>query len=354
MIQTAHAQDEIIFRKHLVNSGINGFFYGVAIDVIASSSDESAIGIPILAAGTSVLVPLLVNSSKAITPNSLVLSAHGKFIGWAHGFALATLLGGENAWIGPDNYKFTIALGAVSSISLGALGNSLGKNNSWTEGQVALYRHYGWSMPFTGVSIMAAISDEPRLLAASDLIFGAGGYILADKVYRNYQYTRGDVRAIQVLTIMTGGLGYGLIVDKAASRSDILLPALGVLSGTIVGQLMVKNVNLTPKQGLQTAYAATGGAIFGLGIALIAGFDNATPYYVIPYITGVGAYTIILESMRKKNQTKEIVEDHSKSKWAVAFMPQNIFLNKRISNSGYLVNGRYVSMQPLVAASFIF
>jgi hypothetical protein len=356
MIQNSNAQDEILFRRHLVISGINGSFYGLAIDAMAEIDEGAAAGIPIISAGASVLVPLLTNSTHPISPNSMVLSNHGKLIGWVHGFALATLIGGEKAW--DDGYKLTLGLGVVTSIGLGILGNSLGKNSSWTEGQVATYRHYGWTMPFTGVSIMAAISDEPRLIAASDLIFGAGSYFLADKVYKNYQYTRGDVRAIQLLTILNGGLGFGILADKAdrgnESRSDLLFPAIGVLSGTLIGQVWLKNVNLTTKQGLQAAYATTGGAILGFGFALFTGSDNITPYYVIPYITGLGAYAIVVESMRKKNKTQGFIHEQQKTNWEIAFMPQNMFLNSKISNNGYLLNGRITGMQPLFAASLRF
>ena len=195
LIQTTGAQDDILFRKHLVNSGINGFFYGFAIDIIADANSGAAAGIPLVAAGASVLFPLMTNSTKTITPNSLVLSTHGKAIGWLHGFALSTLIGGENAW-NNNNYKLTVGLGAISSISLGILGNSLGKKANWTEGQVALYRHYGWFMPASGILIMAAITDESRLWGASDLIFGAGvsdnvvtatgpGFVSRDLAYGN-------------------------------------------------------------------------------------------------------------------------------------------------------------------------
>jgi hypothetical protein len=357
MLQSLKAQDDILFRRHLINSGINGLFYGGAIVYIVEADGGAAAGIPIITAGTSVIIPLLTNSSKTITPNSMILSAHGKLIGWAHGFALATLIGGENAW-SDNGSKVTLGLGMVTSISLGILGNSLGKNSNWTEGQVALYRHYGWMVPLSAVMTIGAFVEEPRVLGATELIFGAGSYFLADKVYKNYQYSRGDVRAIQVLTVLNGGFGLGILSDKAdrenSSRSDLIFPAIGVLSGSLIGQAWLKNVHLTTKQGLQTAYAATGGAILGLGFALLTGSDNITPYYVIPYITGLGAYAIAVESMRKKNKTQGFFQEQQKNRWNIAFMPQNVFLNSKISDKGYLVNGRITGMQPFFAASLRF
>ena len=357
IVQTTRAQDDILFRKSLVNSGINGFFYGVAIDIIAESHGGASAGIPVIAAGVSALIPLVTNSTKTITPNSLVLSAHGKAIGWLHGFSLSTLIGGENAW-NRDNYKLTVGLGAVSSISLGMIGNSLGKNTDWKEGQVALYRHYGWVMPMSGISFLVAISDEPRLWGASDLIFGAGSYFLADKVYKNYPYTRGDVRSLQVLSILNGGLGLGILSDLSSrdefSRGNLIFPAVGILSGTLIGQAWLKKANLTSKQGIQTAYAATGGALLGFGIALLVQSDNLTPYYVIPYVTGLAAYGIALESMKKKNREAAYFSDKKKNNWDIAFMPQNLFLNSKIQNKGYFINGNFVGMQPLFSASIKF
>ena len=357
VMQNLNAQDDILFRRHLINSGINGFFYGLALDYIVEAEGGAAAGLPIIVAGTSVLVPVLTNSSKTITPNSLILSSHGKFVGWAHGFALATLIGGENAWEDPND-KLTVALGAVTSISLGIVGNQLGKTKDWTEGQASMYRLYGWTMPLTGALVMGSFSESPRAVAAGDLLFAAGGYLLADKVYKNYQFTRGDARAIQVFTLLNGGLGFGIFADleyrSSVSNTALLIPAAGVVAGSLLGQAWLKNINLTPKQGLNTAYATTGGAIFGLGIALIMNSDEITPYYLVPYLTGFGAYAAMVETMRQKNITSGFLRDNKKSNWEIALMPQNIVVNNRIAGKGFMVNGRFTGMQPLFAASLRF
>lgn len=356
-VSSSSAQDEILYRRHLINSGINGLFYGLAFDDIAGIDGAPAAGVAVISTGTSILIPVLSNSAKTITPNSMILSNHGKLIGWVHGFALATLIGGENAW-NETNKNLTLSMGIASSIGLGILGNSLGKSMSWTDGQVALYRHYGWVMPLTGISIAASFSDSPRLYGASVITFGAVGYLLADRVYHYYPYTRGDVRATQVLTVFNGGLGFGILADKedrgSSSQADILFPAIGVITGTVIGHLWTKDANLSPKQGLQTAYAATGGSILGLGIALLTNSQKITPYYVIPYITGMGTYAFILERMKKINKTEGFLQEDKKTNWQFAFMPQNLYLNSRISNGGLLKNGRIIGMQPFFAASLKF
>ncbi|MCE5347335.1 MAG: hypothetical protein LLG13_13755 [Bacteroidales bacterium] len=362
IVQNSIAQDDILFRRYLISSGVTGMYYGIAFDVIFELDEAAAAGLPVITAGTSVLVPLLVNTDRRIDYDALVLRGHGKTIGWAHGFALSTLIGGEDAWAGDEsnNYKLTVGLGALSSVGLGILGNSLAANNNWSEGRVELYRHYGWVMPFTGLCLAGSISDEARLFGAADLLFGAGGYLIADKVSNRREFTRGDVRSMQVLTLLNTGLGFGIMADKnddinsEFNRTDWLIPAIGALSGTFIGQAWLKNAKLTPQQGLLTSYAAAGGAIIGLGIALMTDSSEATPYYLIPYATGLGAYAYTVERLRKKNSTQAYLPDKHKNNFNLSFMPQNLFLNNKIQHNDFLVNGRLVGMQPLFAASLSF
>ncbi|HPT21955.1 MAG TPA: hypothetical protein PLR88_08435 [Bacteroidales bacterium] len=353
--------EDVLFRKYVISSGWNGLLYGGAIDAIAELDGAAAGGVPIITSGVCVLIPLISNTSKTITANQLMLSGHGRTIGWVHGAAFSSLVLGENAWEdeGNDYYKMTIGLSALSSIGLGMLGNSLGKNNDWTEGQVALYRHYGWIMPFTGFSVAAAFSDDIRVFGGSILLFGAGGYLLGNKVNNMHEYTRGDIRATRVLTVLNGGLGYGILTDLQSDNeindATWLIPAAGVLSGTLISHLWLKDADLSPQQGLTTAYASTGGAIIGLGIAMIVDSENATPWYLIPYATGLGAYAYAVEHFKRKNIAFNFIPaNRKKSNWDLAFMPQNLLLNSKMQSRGYLVNGRLTGMQPVFSASVTF
>lgn len=367
-VNNSSAQEEILFRRHIVNSGVNGLFYGGAIDVIAELEGGAAAGVPLITAGASMLLPLITNREREIDYDALVLNNHGKTIGWEHGFALASLVAGENAWKGTaeedsnsNNYKYTVGFGALSSIGLGILGYNLARNNDWSEGQVELYRLYGWIMPYTGFSLMASFSDEPRLYGASVLLFGAGGYLLADRVNNWYEYTRGDMRATQVLTALNFGLGWGIfaeLVDEEewedAQSPYWLIPAAGALSGTLAGHFWLKNKNLTPRQGMLTVYAASGGAILGLGVALITNSENVTPYYLIPYATSLTAYAVTVELLGRKNKSQVFLPEKKNNNFNFSFMPQSLFLNNFIQKSGHLGNYGTLRMQPLFTASLKF
>lgn len=359
--QNTFAQsDEILFRRHILLSGYNGLYYGIAFDYIFDISGAAAAGLPVITAGTCAIVPLLTNSSRTITSNKLLLTSHGQSLGWAHGLALASLINGKTAFENESKSKFTVGLGALSSIGLGILGGSLAKNKDWSEGRVALYRHYGWVGPFTGFSLAAAFSDNPRVFGAAILAGGASGYLLADQVNKWNEFTRGEVRATQVLSAFNTALGYCIFADTEPDfNNDLnstgwLYPAIGAIAGTGIGHLWLKGSNLTPAQGMTTAYAAGGGAVIGLGIALLTNSDKFTPYYALPYVTGMGAYVAAVEVLRKKNKTQAFLPSDNKGKWDFSLMPQNLYLNNMIEQKGYMLNGRQVGMQPLFAASFTF
>ena len=105
---------------------------------------------------------------------------------------------------------------------------------------------------------------------------------------------------------------------------------------------------------MNSIWMASGGAVLGLGIALIINSDSFTPWYAIPYATSLGAFAYSIESSRKKNAALATVSDGSWNRWSFSFMPQNIFLNEKISENGYQINGNRVLMQPLFSASLAF
>lgn len=361
IVQNINAQsDDILFRRHLISSGWNALFYGVAGDIIFEIDGAAAAGLPLITAGAGVVIPLLTNSSKTITSNQLVLTSHGQSMGWAHGAALGFLINGNDAFETVGKGKMTVGLAALGSMGLGILGNHLGKTKDWSEGQVALYRHYGWLMPFTGLSVCAAFSDDARAFGAADLASGAAGYLLAHQVYKWHEFTRGDIRATQVLTAMNGALGYFIFLDTQIdeefnlNRKGWLFPAAGVLAGTAAGHLLMKGANLTPQQGMTTVYAAAGGAIVGSGLAMIVSSDSYTTRYLIPYTAGMAAYTIAVISLKKKNAGSAYLPGSKAGNWDFAFMPQNLYLNNKIEQRGYMINGRQVGLQPLFAASLSF
>jgi hypothetical protein len=361
--QTASSQqnDEILFYKHIAVSAMNGVYYGMAADHIFSIEDyKAAVAIPIITAGTLALVPLFTNETRTITSNQLLLSGHGQLIGWAHGLSLALLINGENSF-DEGKSKLTVGMAALGSIGMGIAGKSLATKKDWSEGRVALYRHYGLLMPTTGAAFSLAVSDDIRVFASSVLLFGAGSYFLADRVNRWHEFTRGEIRATQALTLLNGGLGLCILADIEPGyppNAAWLLPGIGLLSGTGLGHLWLKDLNLTPQQGMTTMYAAGLGSLIGIGLAILFNPEDAdfnASHYLLPYSTGMATYSYAVWRLKNKNAALGYVpHDNSTGKWDFSFMPQNLYLNEKLGEKGNIVNNRLVGMQPVFSATCTF
>jgi len=295
-----------------------------------------------------------------ITPNQLTLTNHGQLIGWFHGGALALLIMGDNLETGA-NEKIAIGAGALTSIGMGIAGKSMGKNKPWSEGQASMFGYWGTIGPAITALTVGSFVEDPRIIGLSILAGGAGGYLTANAINRSDSYTRGDVRSIGALTVMNGLLG-GFIasdiieddVEDNLGQWALIIPAAGIASGALIGQAWLKNAELTPRQGLTTIWGASGGALLGLGVALLVNSESLTPWYAIPYATSLGAYALTVEMLKKKNAGMVSLTDRGKNNWNFSFMPQNYFLNEKISSSGLKVNGQNARMQPFFSASVTF
>ena len=351
-----YSGERSMYSQYLVSSGIFGFFYGLSFDVIFNINQGGAAAIPLLAAGTSTLIPVLSLKDKNVTYNSLALSIHGKSAGAMQGAALGLLLTGSNI----DEGKLILALSTVSSITMGRIGYNLGKNKPWTQGQVALYSHYGFLMPLEGLALVAAFEvEEPRIYGLTSLAFGAGGYLLADRAGKSYNYTRGDVTAISTFTTANTILGFSIMSDIAAESDSkpslLLIPAIGALGGTLLGQEWVKGAHLTSQQGRNTALASAGGAVIGMGLTAIFSPERATPYYIVSYVTGMSSYAILMNKYKNSNSNNSaLLDKDKKGKWNFGFMPQNILFNRKIASFALANPGRRVNFLPAFSASVNF
>jgi hypothetical protein len=357
---SAQTDEDLIFRKRVISSGTNGLFYGLALDLIVQPENAAAAaGIPILSTGIGILAPIVLNEKLPVNLNQVLLTQHGQFIGWFHGAALSFLVLGDNIE-NNDNYKVAIGAGALGSIGMGLLGKSFGKSQPWSDGQASMFSLWGTVGPIATTLASMSFSYDYRVIGGSVLLGGAAGYLIGNTVNKSDTYTRGDIRAIGTLGTLNGVLGTCIFTD-IVGEGDVepgdwgwLFPAAGVVSGTLLGQAWMKNTNLTPRQGMNSIWMASGGAVLGLGIALVINSDSFTPWYAIPYATSIGALAYSIESSRRKNAALASVSDGNWNRWSISFMPQNFFLNEKIVSNGYQINGNKVLMQPLFSASLTF
>ncbi len=343
-----------MYTQHLVSSGFFGFMYGASAAAIFDMSEGGALALPLLSAGASTLIPVLTIKDRNVSYNSLALSLHGKSVGAMQGAALSILISGGNDLEG----KLILGLSTLSSIVLGRVGYTLGKNKPWSRGKVALYSHYGFMMPLEGVALAFAFeSEDPRIYGAASLAFGAGGYLIADRISKWNDFSLGDVRATTTLSTLHTALGFFIVGDKAGNNniapSDFLIPAAGALGGTLAGHLWLKDANLTNQQGRNVALATTGGSIMGLGLAALFTPESITPYYITGYLAGLSMYAVMVGKCKKDNTIRLSVKDDEK-RWDINFMPQNILVNRQIASYVYSNPQKRVTFLPAFSASVKF
>jgi hypothetical protein len=329
------------YIQHLWYSGYYGFYYGLASNYLLNLDGPGAAGLPFVSAGVCTLIPMLTLENKKVTTNSLLLAGHGKLVGAWHGAALGFLIMGDNNSTASQKLKVSMAM--ISSISLGRLGFRLGERESLSQGQVALYRHYGLLMPMEGVAVgIATKSDNPRVFSALTMGFGAAGYLMANQFGKMHDFSRGDVIGMKTLTVLNAELGFGILLDVANRNGEIkpahaLIPAFMAMGGTLLGQALYKDIHLSAQQGRYSMYGASGGALIGLGLTVMVQPEEVTPYYIVPYLTGLTTYLLFSRKFLLENNTRRLL-DQSMSRWNFDFSPQNIFYAKKM--------GRIQSMNP--------
>jgi hypothetical protein len=342
------------YTNYLVSSGIFGMIYGVNAVYFFRMDGNASTAIPLLTAGASTLIPLLSIKDRKVTNNSLKLSLHGKTLGLFHGMALSLLITGEDT----KNEKLLLGLSTVTSIGLGHLGYMLGRDQPWSQGRAALYTFYGTLMPLEGLALTAAFkTEDPRIYGLAFLAGGAGGYIFADRVARWYEFAPGDITSTKALTAISAMLGFGIAADIAEnSKGDpslMLIPAVAAFGGAITSHYWLRDARLTNQQGRNTALATTGGAIMGLGVTSIFNPESITPNYLVPFLTGLSSYALLVHMYKKHNQ-QQYYKTEKDSKWKLDFMPQNIFINQKLGNIINTNPGRQPLFLPAISASYKF
>jgi len=351
-----YAGERSKFTQYLIMNGISGAFYGGAAAFILGVEDEgAATGMVLLSAGASVLVPVLTIKDRYVSYNSLALSNHGKLVGALQGAALGVLMVGDNV----EEGKLLLTLSAASSIAMGRVGYSLGKNKPWTEGRAALYTYYGTLMPLEGLALTAAFeSEDPRIYGLSSLAFGAGGYFMANAISKRNNFTRGDITATGTLATLNGLLGLSIMLDITDDSDEyppgtIMIPAIGALGSSLLSHLWLKDAGFTNQQGRNVALASAGGSIIGLGLVAIAGAENPAPYYVTGYITGMTTYALMVNAYKKKNNFS-LPRNEMKTGWNFNLTPQNIFINRKIASYALANPGKRIDFLPAFSASLTF
>jgi hypothetical protein len=359
--KAAPRRDPDLLLKHIAFSGISGLSYGLMLNGIFDYGDQANIAVPTILSGVSMLYPVFSKEYDNINNNTLWLRTHGKIAGGLYGYMLGLTIWGDNL---DDEYIYdettgdqtvieghmpgALTLSLSASLGLGYLGFYLGKNQNWTEGRASMYQYYGYAIPALTASIVFATGESrARAYGINHLLSAPLGYLLANQVSKNNDYTRGDVSGIIGLTGIgtTYGLGF-LILVQGDSQSSILLPSLMGATGSLIGHAVYKDFHLSRPEGRRVNYAAIGGGLIGVGItALINPEGDGALYALIPASTGLLGYSLLAGYYKKNKRDEMSINTNNKPLLNVQLYPENLIFS-RMDTHGYI--------PPLVSASLQF
>ena len=190
---------------------------------------------------------------------------------------------------------------------------------------------------------------------------GVVGLVIGNHAAKKYDYTRGDVDAISTRSWIYTGLALTTVINAIDDNDDvnalILVPAAGMILGTVLGQKSVKGVRLTKKQGSTINLATAGAALIGLGAMAAAGLDSPAAAIGVPSVAALLTHHIVFHEFKMKNLELKLRGDRkhgSKMNVAMNFNPENYFVNKQISAENYSPQVYTRLMNPVLKLRFIF
>jgi uncharacterized membrane protein YeaQ/YmgE (transglycosylase-associated protein family) len=291
--------------------GLYGWTLPGALGVDAQQSTRGFVGLYMVTAASSFIVPYLVLRDQPVTAGQANLSFYGGTRGIWHGVLVGSLIAGE---IGPNRrsqgWKASMLLGSVGEMMGGyqlsrALQLSAGEART-----MAALGDFGLAFGF-GTGFLANLNGEPRncfqfsdpppgcfgpdpevdshsrKMAAAGLVGSglglAGGYFLARR--RDNSWGDGEVlRASMALGTWTAA-GIADLTDRNRDFTDFnnrkytaALMAGGTV-GLVLGDRLVRKTNFSPGQSMLVDLSALSGGLLGAGVTYLApGDDSRKPY----------------------------------------------------------------------------
>jgi len=272
----------------------------------------------------------VINPSKYenMTYNSVMLNRHGKFFGLIDGALLGvTLFGAESENAG----KGVLVLSIAGSIALGEIGFQLGKKVDWTQGRIAGYTHFAAVTPLVTAGIYASFINvddtfNERVFSGLILASGAAGYLLGNKLWKKYNYTRGDMLTTSSFSLLSALLGFGLVgeIETGDGQKEILIPTILFLGGSIGSHSILSGRNLSARNGWRVNYVAGAGALVGLGTALAIQSENVSTYLLLPAVGGFIGWGAMLSSVSKNSRLDESI----RNSFSYDLSPENYIYNQ--------------------------
>lgn len=330
-------------------------YWGPTLPIALNVEDPTRFaGIYLLTAAAGFFVPYFLTQDSTLTTGTATFALTGGFKGNADGLLLYMLLKGDD--------DFTSEQGFIGSMLLTSIGEliafyKIAEKHNYSTGKANLMTvtsTFGTLYSFLTLGILDSWSST-RPMAGAMLGGSFLGYLAGIHLFDPDQYGDGDY----VMPFLGGTLA-GLLpitittaLAPDSSPSARLYCGLSLatsIGGLLIGDRLVRNINLSSSQGNYISLGTFGGALISMGLIFAFGGDNEKTMQLIPLATVLGAgggMAIVYSTMKKKASRK------TRSVLRFDFNPAALALGFREKSFASSVNTGF-SPLPGVTASLSF
>ena len=271
-------------------------YYGTAFGLVAfgDSFGDGPVtsALPYLFAGSAgYFIPYLLTMNTTVTQGDAVLMQNALAQGIGVGWGLTSVILGDKIVDG-DNYRIGFGLSILTGIGGTVAAYKFSRSHNLGVGHADVI---GTSSLFGGLTgLMTAFtvlgstdftgSEWVRIIPASALIGSAAGVMLGHAAAKAQPYSAGDADVYRLSGLIGAALPY--CVSSAASFSGdpeivTALTAMTTVAGLYVGDRLVMGKDYSPEEGNYISLGTVGGALLGLGLAVMVEADEFFPLMVL-------------------------------------------------------------------------
>jgi hypothetical protein len=293
----------------LTTTGLGVAAWGWALPVALGLTDgddaRAAVGLYMLTAASSFVVPYLATRSSEVTWGQANMAFYGGTRGLEYGLLISNMLFGEDGGdIDSHERAFagSLLLGSISGVIAGtwwAGRNGMSPGDAHTTG---VWGDYGLFAGFVtghvfGLDDLSGEFGEPRFdararsMAASGAIGSVLGLTAGRQLSLARKHTWGDaevMRGAGLLGVMAGVTTAFAFNYDDSSEGTLLTMAIGGGLGLVGGDLLVRDTDFSIGESVLTDLALVSGGLGAAGLAYLIAPDAGEVTYLLAGTVGAG------------------------------------------------------------------
>jgi hypothetical protein len=249
-------------------------FYGWALPYAADASGETAVGIYLVTAGGSFILPFLATGRQPVTYGMADHSLYGATRGIAHGILFYQLFAGNEG-----TSQGTVGSAFAGSVIEGVGGYAWARGAGLEAGSTTAIGALGDFGLLEGLGVVALADyydqDKHAAAAATMLVGSAAGLAAGSVLASRRDFSYGDARIMRDGMLLSSCLSL-MVVDwfSPEDKGYVTAAMIGGVAGLVGGDLLVRDTEFTAGQSWLVTLGMVAGGAVGLGIGYLTSHDG--------------------------------------------------------------------------------